>query len=160
MRTASFVGEHERTLDSKNRLSIPAEYRTLEKADSRPLVFYLVPGPRNGTLSLYKEASFGKHEEEISSDFLPDEDELTFAQMFYSQATRLEVDKQGRVLLPERILKRNGIGREVCITGAKDRLDVWNKADYESFWERNGPEFGEIQRRARQAQVRRRRLEE
>lgn len=156
MRSTSFVGEHERTIDSKNRLSIPAEYRTREKKESSPFVFYLVPGARSGTLCLYTDASFTRHEEEISSEFLPDEDELTFMQMFYSQATRLEVDKQGRVLLPERVLKRYGIGREVYLTGAKDRVDLWNKEDYERFWSRNGPQFGEIQRRARQAKVRRR----
>ena len=155
MRTASFVGEHERTIDSKNRLSIPAEYRTLEVEERDRCVFYVVPGSRNGTLSLYTEASFAEHEKEISSDFLPDEDELTFMQMFYSQATRLDVDKQGRVLLPERVLKRNEIGREVYITGAKDRLDVWNKSEYEAFWARNGPRLEEVQRRARKAKVRR-----
>jgi MraZ protein len=159
MRSASFVGEHERTIDSKNRLSVPAEYRTPEEKESGPFVFYLVPGPRDGTLSLYTDASFAKHEEEIGSEFLPDEDELTFMQMFYSQATRLEVDKQGRVLLPERVLKRHGIGREVYLTGAKDRLDLWNKEDYERFWSQKGPQFGDIRRRARQVKVRRRQEE-
>jgi DNA-binding transcriptional regulator/RsmH inhibitor MraZ len=61
------------------------------------------------------------------------------------------VDKQGRILIPERMLKRRGIGREVCITGAKDRLDLWNKADYEKFLEDGDTRLEEIQRRARQA---------
>jgi MraZ protein len=159
MRSKSFVGEHERSIDAKNRLSIPSEYRTLELAEHEPVVFYLVPGPRNGTVSMYTEESFAKHEEEIGSELLPDEDELTFMQMFYAQATRLEVDKQGRVLMPEVVLKRHGIGRDVVITGAKDRLDVWNKSDYESFWEKNGHRLAEIQRLARQAKNRRNQTE-
>lgn len=151
----SFVGEHERTIDAKNRLSIPVEYRTVEAAGEDIRVFYLVPGPRGGMLSLYAEKDFARCEEEVPSDLMSDEDELTFLQMFYSQATRLEVDKQGRVLLPERILKRYQISREVYVTGAKDRLDIWSKKAYEAFWEQNAGRYDEIKRLARQARDRR-----
>jgi len=146
-----FVGEHERNIDAKSRLSIPAEYRTESGLDGGPMRFYLVPGPRRGIISLYREEDFNKHEQDLSSGLLSDEDELAYMQMFYSQAALLEVDKQGRILIPERLLKRHGIGRAVWITGAKDRLDVWNKADYETFWEESGPRYEEIKRRARQA---------
>ena len=146
-----FVGEHERTIDAKSRLSIPAEYRTSQGPDGGPLRFYLVPGARRGTVSLYLEEDFARHAQDLSSELLSDEDELTYMQMFYSQAALLDVDKQGRILIPERLLARHAIGREVLITGANDRLDLWNKADYEKFWEDNEPRKEELKRLARKA---------
>ena len=51
------------------------------------------------------------------------------------------------MLLPERVLKFVGIGRDVVITGANDHLDLWNKSDYGAFMDENWPRYPELQQR-------------
>ncbi|MCH8053349.1 MAG: division/cell wall cluster transcriptional repressor MraZ, partial [Planctomycetes bacterium] len=64
---------------------------------------------------------------------------------------RLEMDKQGRILLPERMLKRADIGTELMLTGAGGHLDLWNRAVYEEFVESNWSRWAEVQKKARLA---------
>lgn len=109
--------------------------------------FYLVPGARAGTLSLYGNRRFEHMARRRDWGDIPHEDQLTYDQIFFSMATAVEIDRQGRVLLPERVLKFVGIGREVVITGANDHLDLWNKSDYDAFMAENWPRYSELQRR-------------
>lgn len=144
-----FTGAYEHTIDAKNRMSIPFQIRNQMDPERDGKRFYLVPGARAGTLSFYPEKTFGRRQQSWPSPELPHEDLLNYSQVFFSMATLLEVDKQGRVLLPERLLKHVGIGREVYITGAGDHLDLWNKSDYEKFFDQNWSRYGELQHRAR-----------
>jgi len=147
----TFTDAYERTIDAKSRLQIPSQIRdTMESAD-RPLVFYLVPGARPGTLSLYPEDEFEAAAKHMDSEPIPDENALTFQQLFYSMASRLEADKQGRVVLPERTLQRAEIQHEVMLTGVGNHLDLWNRTVYDQFVEQNWGRWAEVQRQARAA---------
>ena len=102
---------------------------------------------------MYGNRRFERMAERRHSEDLPLEDEIRFDQMFFSTATVLELDKQGRVLLPERVLKYVGIGREVVIAGVNDHLELWNKPDYDAFLTECWANYSEYQqlitRRAR-----------
>jgi len=143
------TGSYEYTIDAKNRMSIPSQIRNQLDIERDGARFYLVPGSSPGTLSIYPEKTFRRRHERRPSPEIPHEDLLTYTQVFYSMATLLEVDKQGRVLLPERHLRLAGIGGEVYITGAGDHLDLWSKADYEKFAEENWSRYAELLHRAR-----------
>ncbi len=144
-----FTGAYEHTIDAKNRMSIPSQIRHQMDPERDGTRFYLVPGARPGTLSLFPEHAFRRRQQSWPSPEIPHEDLLNYSQVFFSMATLLEVDKQGRVLLPDRPLGHVGIGREVYITGAGDHLDLWNKADYERFFEENWSRYADLQHRAR-----------
>jgi transcriptional regulator MraZ len=61
---------------------------------------------------------------------MPDEDQLAFDQMHFSMASRIEWDKQGRILLPDKLLKRSGIGKDITLLGARNHLEMWNREDW------------------------------
>lgn len=149
LETTLLTGAFEATVDAKNRMSIPSQIRNQLDPQRDGSNFYLVPGARQGTLSLYPERTFRRRYESRPSPEIPHDDLLTFNQVFFSMASLLEVDKQGRVLLPERQIKYVGIGREVCITGGGDHLDLWNKADYERFATDNWSRYSELQHKVR-----------
>ena len=50
--------------------------------------------------------------------------------IFFGSATELELDTQGRVTIPAKYRERVGLGDEVLIIGARDRLELWNTATY------------------------------
>lgn len=143
------TGAYEHTIDAKNRMSIPSQIRRELDPERDGTRFYLVPGARPGTLSLYPEYTFRRRQQGWPSPEIPHRDLLNYSQTFFSMATLLDVDKQGRVLLPERPLDRVGIGREVYITGAGDHLDLWNRSHYEKFIDENWDRYAELQDRAR-----------
>lgn len=128
-----FAGTHELTIDGKNRLSIPFAIRRKLSEDRDGHSFYLVPGRRPGTLALYAE----KYYERVRAD-LPGDDSLSdeayaYRQFEYSQSALLGPDGQGRVLIPERILKRAGLGKDVVLIAVRDHLEIWRREDFEAF---------------------------
>ena len=128
-----FTDAFVRNIDDKHRIQIPAEFRNSMDAERDGHSFYVVPGERDNTLSLYPEQYFRKRVDAMRTDEIPGSEALDFEQMFFSLASRVEMDKQGRLVLPERQLTMVNLGTEVFITGAGYRLDVWRKTDYEQF---------------------------
>lgn len=125
------TGAYERTIDAKNRIQIPSPAR--EALGGPTGVFFIVPGERANTLAFFPEAYFEAKVASMGTDEIAGQDALDFEQTFFSLASRVEMDKQGRVVLPERQLAMVQIGTEVYLTGAYYRLDLWRKSDYEAF---------------------------
>ena len=128
-----FTDAYERTIDEKKRVQIPAPFRNAMDPEQDGSAFFAVPGERSQTLSLYPENYFKTKVGSMHLDRVPGSDALDFEQMFFSLASRVEPDKQGRIVLPERQLSMVDLGSEVYLCGAHYRIDVWPKAVYESF---------------------------
>lgn len=136
-----FVGNYELTVDSKNRLSIPNAIRSKQNTEQDGRGWYLVPGQRKGTLALYPERYF----ERTRADVPPDEQlspaAYQWRQFELSQSALVDPDGQGRILIPERLLKRAGITREVTLIGVQDRLELWSRGEYDAFQDDCWPEY-------------------
>ena len=141
------AGTFELSIDSKNRLSVPfAIRRKLSEQEGHS--FYVVPGRRRGTLALYAE----KHYERLMAD-LPADDALSdeayaYRQFEYSQSALLDPDSQGRVLIPERLLKRAGLEKEVVLIAVRDHLELWRRDDFEQFESGMWPSYPEQRTKA------------
>jgi len=122
-------GEYDLTIDPKNRLGIPSSIRQ-EIPKENGEAFFLVIGI-NSVPWLYNERYYSELVSKVPAEMTPGEDSLAFDQLFFAMASKLTPDGQGRVLIPEKILKRAGIGREVTLIGARDHLELWNRSDWE-----------------------------
>jgi MraZ protein len=146
-----FTGYYEHAVDAKNRLAIPAKFRSRLDPDVDGSSFVVVPGQPSDRLWLYPERHFERLAGRADSTLIPDEDQLKFEQLFFPLAEHLELDGQGRILVPERMLRRAGLGREVVICGVRDHLEIRNREDFmtelESSWDR----YQEHQAKARAA---------
>ncbi|MBN1491846.1 MAG: hypothetical protein JXA69_18185 [Phycisphaerae bacterium] len=149
-----YTGAYGLTIDEKKRLSIPAAIRNAMDQEADGTGFYLVLGDRTGTLSLFANRYFRRYAERLASEMAPGEERQTFEKVFYSKCAELEIDKQGRVALPEHMLESVNLSRSVYLTGARDHLDLWNKADYEAFIQENQNKMMELQNKARQGMAR------
>jgi MraZ protein len=128
-----FTGAYERTIDAKNRIQIPAQFRSVMDPEAQGEAFYLCPGERRNTLSLYPERTFEERANQLRTEQISGEDSLAFEQLYYSLASRLEMDKQGRVVLPERQLALVNLGKEITLAGASTRVDIWATREYQEF---------------------------
>ncbi|MCP4759555.1 MAG: hypothetical protein GY894_03735 [Planctomycetes bacterium] len=118
-----FTGEYEHTIDAKYRLAIPAEIRAGLDAAKHGTAFYVAPGTTD-TLWLWPERLFERMAQASEASLLPDEDLLEFEELLYSQASRVEIDKSGRIRLPERLVRQASLGSSVVLLGVKDHLEL------------------------------------
>jgi MraZ protein len=146
-----FTGTYEHTLDSKNRLSIPAPIRAQLSPRRDGNGFYVVPGRPHDTLWLYTQRYFENLAGGLTNQLIPDDDLLTFEQEFFPSAELVAPDPQGRVVLPERMLRRTGLPREVVVCGVRDHLEIWRRDQWESRAESAWKNFSAMQLRARRA---------
>ena len=145
-----FTGEYDHTIDAKHRLAIPSEIRACLDPEVHGQGFYLGPGP-NGALWLWPSRTFEQMSAALDQTLLPAEEMMEFEELLFSQTRRLELDKTGRIRLPEPMIQRFNLGSKITILGIKDHLEL---RDTKQWRERRGQSLGrhaEIMLRARQA---------
>jgi len=142
------AGTYELTIDAKNRLSIPFAIRRKLSEERDGHALYAVPGRRPGTLTLYPE----KYYEALRANQAPDDslsdDAYAFRQFEYSQSALLDPDDQGRVLLPQRLLQRVGLAKDVVLIAVRDHLELWRREDFEAFESGMWPAYPERRAKA------------
>ncbi len=124
-----FTGRYDRTIDEKNRIQLPSQLRNAIDLERDGTGLYVTLGEHDGTLSILTERGFEELASRIETEFDSDDEALRFELQFYSLASRVDVDKQGRFVLPDQLVKKAGLKEEVCLVGQKYRIDVWNRAD-------------------------------
>lgn len=132
-----FTGTSEHTIDSKQRLAIPAKYRNQWSPERDGAAWFCVPWPGVG-LRLYTEFEFKRRAEQMPASLHPDEDAAALDADYFGFAERLETDSAGRISLPREHLELADLKTDVVIIGARDRLEVrdrdtWNAGKLERF---------------------------
>ena len=118
-----FTGEYEHTLDAKQRIAVPAVIRSRLEDAKHTNALYLATGA-NGALWLWPEKTFEQMASAMQQSLLPTEDMMEYEELLFSQASRLEMDKAGRVRLPERMLTEAKLGQTIVILGVRDHLEL------------------------------------
>lgn len=126
-----FTGVSEHTVDSKLRLAVPAKYRNQWDSVRDGSAWYCIPWP-TGLLRLYTEGQFQKLAGAMGSTLLPDANTAELQAGYFGFAERLEMDSAGRVTLIKKHLELTGLGSEVVIVGAQDRLEIRSRASWEA----------------------------
>jgi len=132
LRHPLFVDFHDVAMDEKNRILIPSEYRKRIVPERDGELLYLTSGTVNGKPWLYTEKYYEYRSEQEPLDLMPGDDRNSYEQMSYSLATPIEIDKQGRILIPEKTLRRLGLGKELTMCGVRDHLELWNRSEWDA----------------------------
>lgn len=118
-----FTGEYEHTIDAKHRLAIPADIRGRWRVEEDGVGWFAVPWV-GGMIRLYTERAFERRASAGPLTLTPEEDEAELQATLFGLSARVEVDAAGRIRLPEEMLSLVGLGNEVVLVGAGDRLEV------------------------------------
>jgi MraZ protein len=117
----SYAGTFERSMDAKNRVTIPAGW-----LNGGPDEFHAIPSPSGDYLMLMPPEEFDAMEGRIQqSGFSPAEQRKAIRQ-FYSQARAVAADAQGRILLPEEHCNTLQLKGEIVLVGGRSRFEIWN----------------------------------
>lgn len=120
-----FMGEYNHTIDAKGRLIIPAKFR-----EQLGEVFVITNG-NDGCLNIYTNEDWETFLDKLR--VLPNNrDKREIVRKFVAQANPVEVDKQGRILIPTALRDHAALEKDVVLAGVIDKIEVWNKERWEA----------------------------
>lgn len=122
-----FTGQHERTIDEKNRIQLPSQYRAVIDPKREGTELYVTLGEDRGTLAIFTEQGFEELASRIETEFMTGPESRRFELQFYGLTSRVDLDKQGRFVLPDRLRKKARLGSDVYLVGQKNRIGIWNR---------------------------------
>ena len=120
-----FIGEYNHTLDFKRRLAIPAKFRGIFQGKA------VVTKGLDGCLFIYTEKVWEGIAEKLSNIPLGEKRMRQFVRTMLSGAIESEVDKQGRILIPNFLSQFALLKKDVVLVGLYDRLEAWDKEAWE-----------------------------
>ncbi len=121
------IGEYHHNIDAKGRLIMPAKFR-------QDLGYsFIVTRGLDGCLFGYPLENWAKVEEKLEQLPLSKKDARKFTRFFYSAATEVEVDKQGRINLPQTLIDFAKIDKSCRVIGVSDRIEIWSSEVWEAF---------------------------
>ena len=116
------LGEHDHSLDDKNRLTLPAKFRE-QLGDG-----VVVSRGMDGCLFAYARDEWERLADRIRALDPLSRETRVMQRHFFAGAAMGELDKQGRMVIPGSLLAGAGIGREVTVAGVYDHLEIWDRA--------------------------------
>ena len=119
-----FMGEYNHTIDTKGRLIIPAKFREL-LGD----VFIVTKG-LDGCLFVLPKNEWQIFEEKLRTLPLTQKGARKFTRFFVAGATTCELDKQGRILLPQTLREFAELEKDVVLAGNLNRIEIWSKENW------------------------------
>lgn len=145
-------GEYELTLDEKFRLMIPAGFRKRINPQVHGEAYYLVVagGPADRALTIYPERYYEWLKTRTPVDDIPGDAQMELDRLNFALGGGIaEPDKAGRLVIPEKVRQRTGLGRDVTVIGARDRIEVWNRDAWNAYSESLLARGDEIEEQAR-----------
>ena len=79
----------------------------------------------DGCLFVYSAEEWGNLERKIKE--LPLSKSRPLQRYFFAGAAEVEVDKQGRIVIPQKLREHAGLEKDVMIIGASSRAEIWDK---------------------------------
>ena len=121
-----FLGQFDHTIDAKGRMALPARFRgQLEKG--------AVISQGMGTcLSVYTMQRWEEKSAELVEGKMS-EDLRDFERRIYPSASEVELDGQGRLVIPGRLRAYAGLDSEVTVAGVRDHIEIWDRVTWQEY---------------------------
>lgn len=133
-----FMGEFKNKLDTKGRMIVPSKFR-----ESLSDQFVLTRG-LDKCLFGYTIEEWSRIEEKMKNLPLTKKDARKFMRMFFSGATTVEVDKQGRINIPKNLCDYASLDKDCTVIGVSSRIEIWDTAEWETFYEDSEENYEDI----------------
>lgn len=133
-----FMGEFQHTIDAKGRLIVPSKFR--DKLGEK----FVVTRGMDGCLFGYPLSEWEHLEKKLEEMPLAKKDARTFVRFFYSAATECELDKQGRINIPQTLRNHAQLNKNCVVIGVSNRIEIWDEARWREFSAEAEENFDEI----------------
>jgi MraZ protein len=124
-----FRGHFEHAIDAKGRTSLPSRFRDVLIA-SGDLRIVMAPSLLDACLDVYPLKAWEELEAKIAALPRFDQTILRLRRLYVSAAVDCEVDKQGRVLVPNTLREHARLASEVLWAGMGQTIELWAKEQW------------------------------
>ncbi len=132
-----FLGEHEHTIDVKGRMAMPARFRSqLERGA-------IISKGMGTCLSVYTLARWEEKSDELVAGMTGDE-LRDFERRIYPSASEVELDGQGRIVIPSKLRSYAHLETEVTVVGVRDHVEIWDRATWQAYQDRLDTEGNKV----------------
>lgn len=138
------TGTYPRTVDDKGRLTLPKRVRELLK---EPPTLFVTPGP-DQSLWLYTEADLERLAGRLDEAPATDAEARVFRRLYFAQTESADLDKNGRLLVPERLAQFAGLQKEVVLLGVRDHLELWDASKWQAYVNEHAARFDTVAEKA------------
>ncbi len=132
------MGEYVHSVDVKGRLIVPSKFR-----ESLGETFVITRGLDNCIFG-YPMDEWRKLEEKLKNLPMTKKDARAFARFFFSGATEVELDKQGRINIPATLIQYANLEKECVVLGVSSRIEIWAKEAWDTYYDESEASFNEI----------------
>lgn len=122
-----FIGEYEHSIDPKKRLALPAKFRV--ELGSR----VVVTRGLDHSLFVYPLPVWEKLAEKLGTLPIGEKETRSFTRLILAGASDVELDSQGRVLIPEYLKAAAGLKKDVTIVGLYNRVEIWDTSAWKKY---------------------------
>jgi MraZ protein len=136
-----FLGSYLHQLDEKGRIALPAAYRRNAGEEGFVLIHALNPA-----LFLYPAPTWSEVEERLSELMRRQPEARNSILNLTANAVEVVPDKQGRILIPERLQRAVQLSGEALIVGVLDKIEIWNPEVFEGATREAKPGFEQFVR--------------
>lgn len=133
-----FIGEYSATIDEKGRVSIPAKFRNTIKAT------IVVTKGLDESLFLYTEDEWVRLAEKLASLPIATANTRAFSRMMLAGAMDCDVDKQGRIILPQYLKEFAKIQKKIVFAGLYNRIELWSEELWTAYKAQTEKDSGSI----------------
>lgn len=133
-----FIGEYQHALDDKGRMSLPVKFRADFKGQA------VVTKGLDNCLFVYTRKAWSELVERLAKLPLARANTRAFARLMLAGAMDVDIDAQGRLLLPDYLRLFAGIKRQVVIAGLYNRLELWDTTRWGAYKRQTEKSSGDI----------------
>jgi len=133
------AGTYDHSLDPKGRVTLPARYRDYFR-DGAVLVRLR---PDEPCIRVYHPATWEEYDQRFIAplDTFDSESDIWRTRVLYMNQYHVDVDAQGRVLLPAKRIEELGLSGKVTIIGNRTHLEIWKPETLESLLQEKGAAY-------------------
>ena len=137
-----FRGSFEHSVDSKGRVSVPSRFREIlaERYEGK-LVLTM---DFDKCIMVYPLEEWERIEEKIKSLPQAQKEVKDYTRFVFSNATECELDKQGRILIPQSLREGALISKSVMVVGILNKMEIWDKGAWDTRKSQTGDKIGEV----------------
>ncbi|MDP3142655.1 MAG: division/cell wall cluster transcriptional repressor MraZ [Candidatus Omnitrophota bacterium] len=137
-----FYGEYEHSIDRKGRLILPAKFREVAKANF--IERFFVTRGLDKCLFMFSEEEWKTQEQKFKTLPFTKKETRKFNRVYFSGAVDIQIDSQGRFIVPQYLKDFAGIKKDVVIIGVANRIEIWSKDIWQEFYNQSRDSFEDI----------------
>lgn len=132
------MGEYQHTIDEKGRLTIPSKFR-----DALSPAFVVTRG-LDQCLFVYPMEEWKVLEQKLKALPMMKAEARAFSRLLFSGATECELDKQGRVNIPNTLIDHAKLSKDCVVLGVSNKVEIWSKDVWETYFHSSEESFNEL----------------